>query len=296
MTSSLTATASPTAIRCRTDKTCSPASWPPPVPSSRPLRPLLGSKTPSPRCDGRSPSGARSSRTSPRPDGGRCSSALAWRRNCSVRCRARPSAGALFSALAKVEAVQPDLLPVLRRLVLAAQAAWPDVDPAEMLLAATRAWIDTQVEEPRDLVAPRTPPGSPPDAQALVTQMDHLIAARSDALTDHAIQTRPAWLAELGPIPARRGRAGCMEATGRSDGRPRGLRQQPGGHGTAADETPPERGREQRGVVTIASRRGHVGDDDAFFPSAELQQPIGPPVPICERLRPRRTSSSTCRT
>ena len=42
---------------------------------------------------------------------------------------------------------------------------------------------------------------APDDVAGLLHQIDQLIAARTDALTDQAIDTQPEWLVALGPAP-----------------------------------------------------------------------------------------------
>ena len=63
-------------------------------------------------------------------------------------------------------------------------------------------WLHTKTDDPTCIrVVPDTT-GAPDDAAGLLNQVDELIAARTDALTDQAIDAQPEWLAALGPAPA----------------------------------------------------------------------------------------------
>ncbi|MGW6130807.1 MobF family relaxase [Cellulomonas sp. NPDC055163] len=115
-----------------------------------------------------------------------------------------PSCGSLFTALERGATIHPRMNEVVDALVAGPQFEDPDESDRDLAAALRRrvsGWLSTQVEDPHAL---RTYPDTShlsPGAQETLRRVEELIAARIDALTDHAIADPPAWVVELGPEP-----------------------------------------------------------------------------------------------
>ena len=70
-----------------------------------------------------------------------------------------------------------------------------------MLHHRVNDWLRTQIDDPTRIRVVPDAAGAPDDVAALLDQVDELIAARTDALTDQAIDAQPDWLVALGPAP-----------------------------------------------------------------------------------------------
>lgn len=117
---------------------------------------------------------------------------------------ASASCGSLFSSLERGATIRPGIDDVVDALVSAPpleDADEPDRDLAAGLRGRVNAWLDTQVEDPRTLPTHPDTTHLSPGAQETLRQVQELIAARIDALTDHTIADPPAWVVELGPEP-----------------------------------------------------------------------------------------------
>ncbi|GEA90236.1 ATP-dependent DNA helicase [Cellulomonas cellasea] len=117
---------------------------------------------------------------------------------------ASPSCGPLYAALERGAVVHPRMDDVVDALLTVSpleDADEPDHDLAAALRRRVNAWLSTQVEDPRALPTHPDTSHLSPGAQATLRQIEELIAARIEALTDHTIADPPAWVVELGPEP-----------------------------------------------------------------------------------------------
>lgn len=117
---------------------------------------------------------------------------------------ASPSCGSLFTALERGATLHPRMDEVVETLVTASpleDADETDPDLARALRHRVNAWLSTQVEDPRTLPTHPDTSHLSRGAQVTLREVEELIAARIDALTDHTIADAPAWVVELGPEP-----------------------------------------------------------------------------------------------
>ena len=114
-----------------------------------------------------------------------------------------PARGPLITALERGRVLghpMPQLLAgLIEARTLDVGAAAHDV--AAVLHHRVNDWLHTQVDDPTAICVTPVAHDAPEDIGALLTQVDELIAARTDALIGHAIEAQPDWLAALGPAP-----------------------------------------------------------------------------------------------
>ena len=114
-----------------------------------------------------------------------------------------PARGPLITALERGRTLGHPMPQVLAGLIAARpiDGTDPALDVAAVLHHRVNDWLRTQVDDPGSIrVVPDTT-DAPDDITALFNQVDKLIAARTDALTDQAIDAQPDWLVALGPAP-----------------------------------------------------------------------------------------------
>ncbi len=115
-----------------------------------------------------------------------------------------PARGPLITALERGRTLGHPMPQVLVGLI----AARPIDDTASAHVVAAllhhrvNDWLHTQVDDPTRIRVVPDAAGMPDDVAELLHQVDELIAARIDALTDQAIGAEPEWLVALGPAPA----------------------------------------------------------------------------------------------
>ena len=117
---------------------------------------------------------------------------------------ASPVCGPLFTALERGAAIDQPMDDVLAELIWSRPLSAPDEparDIASLLHHHVTRWLNTLVEEPAAITTRPDVANLSPGARETLRQVDELIAARIDALTDHAITASPRWVAELGPEP-----------------------------------------------------------------------------------------------
>jgi conjugative relaxase-like TrwC/TraI family protein len=117
---------------------------------------------------------------------------------------ASPARGPLFTALDRGTAAGYPMASVLRDLIDSRpldSADDPARDIAAVLHTRVDAWLHTKVEDLRAIVGVAEYADLSPGAAMTLAQVDELIAARLDALTEYAIRTEPAWMGRLGPEP-----------------------------------------------------------------------------------------------
>ncbi len=115
-----------------------------------------------------------------------------------------PARGPLFTTLDRGTATGYPMTSVLRDLIDSRpldSAEDPARDIAAVLHARVDAWLHTKVADPRAIVDVGEYADMSPGAAMTLAQVDELIAARLDALAEHAIRTEPAWMRRLGPEP-----------------------------------------------------------------------------------------------
>ena len=116
-----------------------------------------------------------------------------------------PVCGPLFTALERCAAIGQPMDDVLAELTWSRPLSAPDEparDVAALLHHRVTTWLRTLVEEPATVTTRPAATNLSPGARETLRQVDELIAARIDALTDHAITASPSWVTELGPEPA----------------------------------------------------------------------------------------------
>lgn len=112
--------------------------------------------------------------------------------------------GPLFTALERGVAIDQPMDDVLAELIWSRPLSAPDEpvrDTAFLLHHRVTTWLNTLVEEPAAITTRPDVANLSPGARETLRQVDELIAARIDALTDHAITASPAWVRDLGPEP-----------------------------------------------------------------------------------------------
>jgi len=117
---------------------------------------------------------------------------------------ASPARGPLFTALDRGTAAGYPMTNVLRDLINSRpldSADDPARDIAAVLHTRVDAWLHTKVADPRAIVGAGEHTDMSPGAAVTLAQVDELIAARLDTLTEHAIRTEPTWMGRLGPEP-----------------------------------------------------------------------------------------------
>jgi hypothetical protein len=117
---------------------------------------------------------------------------------------ASPTCGPLFTALERGAAIDQPMDDVLAELIWSRPLNAPDEparDIASLLHHRVTDWLNTQVEEPAAITTRPDVANLSPGARETLRQVDELIAARIDALTDHAITASPEWVRDLGPEP-----------------------------------------------------------------------------------------------
>lgn len=116
---------------------------------------------------------------------------------------ASPARGPLITALERGHTLGHSMPQVLAGLI--ADRVFDGTAPAHDLAAVlhhrVNEWLQTQVDDPTCVRVVPDASNAPDDVAVLLDQVDQLIAARTDALTDRAIEPQPAWLAALGPAP-----------------------------------------------------------------------------------------------
>lgn len=114
-----------------------------------------------------------------------------------------PARGPLITALERGRTLGHPMPQVLAGLIAAKRldgdAAAHDV--AAVLHHRVSDWLRTQVDDATAICVCPDASDVPDDVAVLLAQVDELIAARTDALTDQAIAAQPDWLAALGPAP-----------------------------------------------------------------------------------------------
>ena len=75
------------------------------------------------------------------------------------------------------------------------------VDVAAVLHHRVNDWLHTQIDDPTRIRVVPYATDAPDDVAGLLNQVDQIISARTDALTDQAIDAQPGWLVALGPAP-----------------------------------------------------------------------------------------------
>ena len=117
---------------------------------------------------------------------------------------ASPTCGPLFTALERGAAIDQPMDDVLAELIWSRPLSAPDEparDIASLLYHRVTRWLNTQVEEPAAITTRLDVANLSPGPRETLRQVDELIAARIDALTDHAITASPEWVRDLGPEP-----------------------------------------------------------------------------------------------
>jgi len=112
-----------------------------------------------------------------------------------------PDAGRLLVDLERLASLTPRPGPVVRGLLASLDEAVPPDELAGDLHRAASDWVARHTADPHDLHPIASSVGLDPDGLALLGQVDAAISARFTALTGHALQGPPPWLAGLGPEP-----------------------------------------------------------------------------------------------
>ncbi|WP_448060599.1 MobF family relaxase [Cellulomonas hominis] len=118
---------------------------------------------------------------------------------------ASPACGPLFTALERGAALDQPMDDVLTELIWSRPLNAPGEpvrDLAALLHHRATEWLNTLVEDPANITPRPDVAHLSPGARETLRQVDELIAARINALTDHAITASPEWVSELGPEPA----------------------------------------------------------------------------------------------
>ncbi|WP_260458651.1 MobF family relaxase [Actinotalea ferrariae] len=115
-----------------------------------------------------------------------------------------PARGPLITALERGRTLGHPMRQVLASLVAdrPIDGASPAHDVAAVLHHRVDRWLRTQVDDPATIRVTPDVADAPDDISNLLRQVDQLIAERTEALTDRAIDARPDWLVGLGPVPA----------------------------------------------------------------------------------------------
>ncbi|WP_233404280.1 MobF family relaxase [Actinotalea solisilvae] len=115
-----------------------------------------------------------------------------------------PARGPLITALERGRALGHPMRQVVAGLIAdrPIDNASPAHDVAAVLHHRVDGWLRTQVDDPATISVIPDVLDAPDEIADLVRQADRLIAERTEALTDQAIDARPDWLVELGPAPA----------------------------------------------------------------------------------------------
>ena len=114
-----------------------------------------------------------------------------------------PARGPLITALERARALGHPMPQVLAGLIAARpiDGTGAAVDVAAVLHHRVNDWLHTRIDDPTRIRVVPDATNAPDGVAVLLKQVDELIAARTDALTDQAIESQPAWLAALGPAP-----------------------------------------------------------------------------------------------
>ncbi|WP_225753164.1 MobF family relaxase [Actinotalea sp. Marseille-Q4924] len=115
-----------------------------------------------------------------------------------------PACGPLFANLergAALGAAMDDVLRELSGIRPIHETGEPVGDLAAVLHRRVSAWLAAQVEDPTAITTHPESAHLSPGARDTLRQVDALIEARIEALTDNAINVRSAWLADLEPMP-----------------------------------------------------------------------------------------------
>lgn len=114
-----------------------------------------------------------------------------------------PARGPLITALERGRTLGHPMPQVLAGLIADHLIDGTDAahDVAAVLQNRVNEWLHTWVDDPTRIRIAPDAADSREDIAALLKQVDELIAARTDALTDQAMETQPDWLAALGPAP-----------------------------------------------------------------------------------------------
>jgi hypothetical protein len=118
-----------------------------------------------------------------------------------------PARGPLITALERGRTLGHPMPQVLAGLIAARPIDdfAPAHDVAAVLHHRVDEWLHTQVDEPTRVRVVPDAVGMPDDVVGLLRQVEELIAARTEALTDQAIDAEPEWLVALGPAPVEPG-------------------------------------------------------------------------------------------
>lgn len=111
--------------------------------------------------------------------------------------------GPLVTALERGRALGHPMPQVLAGLIADRSLDGPAraADVAAVLHRRVDDWLHTQVDDPGAIRVIPDAADVPDDIAVLLKQVDELIAARTDALTDRAIEAEPDWLTALGSAP-----------------------------------------------------------------------------------------------
>jgi hypothetical protein len=111
--------------------------------------------------------------------------------------------GALITALERGRILGHPMRHVLAGLLAdrPIDGASPAHDVAAVLHHRVDGWLRTQVDDPATIRVIPDVQDVPDDIADLLRQVDQLIAERTEALTDQAIDARRDWLVEFGPAP-----------------------------------------------------------------------------------------------
>ncbi|WP_298458258.1 MobF family relaxase [uncultured Cellulomonas sp.] len=115
-----------------------------------------------------------------------------------------PACGPLFTALERGAAIGQPMDDVLADVLSSRPISGPDEavrDLAAVLHRRVATWLATQVDDPTTITTHPDVAHLSPGARDTLRQVDELIAARVEALTDHVMTSQPGWVTALGPMP-----------------------------------------------------------------------------------------------
>jgi conjugative relaxase-like TrwC/TraI family protein len=116
---------------------------------------------------------------------------------------ASPARGPLITALERGRPLGHPMPQVVAGLIAVRpiDGTAPAFDVAAVLHHRVSDWLRTQVDEHTRIRVVPDATGMPDDVAGILRQVEELIAARTEALTDQAIDAQPEWLVDLGPAP-----------------------------------------------------------------------------------------------
>ena len=224
-----------------------------------------------------------------------------------------PAAGALFAALRAGEQKGHRMTRVLASLVRARPLDNP-TDPVEDIAAVLHErvtrWLDSDAALSAEAdgighqgdstvgIVPGATAIAPDDpASAAIGELDSLIRARLEAITNEAVQTRPAWMRPLGEQPASESENARWLDSVALVASYRDLNQIRSTAPLGVDPGRDQREQQRRHIAARATTTAHHGaistkrkhthamndatNADGFLPSLQMKQEHFAPIPIC---------------